>query len=179
LGLQAYASLLKDFASSPKPIVARVAGHCVGGGLGLMLSCDMVYVADSAKIGTPEVSVGLFPMMVTAILPRHTSRKRVLEMVFTGRLVSAKEAEQMGLVTRVCEADALDQVVEGVLADLVAKAPLAVSLGRRAFLATDDMSFAAGLDYLCGQLEVLAKTEDAAEGFAAFQQKRAPLWKGR
>lgn len=179
MDLQSYAALLKDFAASHKPIVGRVAGHCVGGGVGLMLSCDMVYAAEHAKIGMPEVNVGLFPMMVTALLPRHASRKKVLEMIFTGQLVSARVAEQLGLVTRVCESDTLDQVVENVLASVASKAPLAVSLGRRAFHASEEMSLAAGLDYLCGQLEVLAKTEDAAEGFVAFQEKRRPLWKGR
>lgn len=178
MGLQAYAALLKDFAASHKPIVGRVAGHCVGGGLGLMLSCDMVYAAEHAKIGTPEVNVGLFPMMVAALLPRHTSRKKVLEMIFTGQLVSARVAEQMGLVTRVCEADALDQVVKEVLASVASKAPLALSVGRRAFHASEEMNLAAGLDYLCGQLEVLTKSEDAAEGVLAFQEKRAPSWKG-
>lgn len=179
LGLRDYASLLEAFASSDKPIVARVAGHCVGGGLGLMLSCDIVYASEHVKIGTPEVKVGLFPMMVTALLPRETSRKKILEMVFTGELVTAKEAEQMGLITRVCEAEDLDQLVEQTLSVVAKRAPLAISLGRRAFYASDDMNLSTGLDYLCRQLEGLAKSEDALEGFRAFQEKRAPQWKGR
>jgi len=179
MGLRAYADLLKAFAQSEKPLVARVAGHCVGGGLGLMLSCDLVYAADHVKIGTPEVNVGLFPMMVAALLPRHTSRKRVLEMVFTGELVPADEAERIGLVTRVCPANELDELVETTLASIASKAPLAISLGRRAFYASEEMSLPTALDHLCGELEVLVKTEDVAEGFRAFQEKRAPSWTGR
>jgi enoyl-CoA hydratase len=178
-GFRAYAELLKAMADSRRPLVARVAGACVGGGVGLMLSCDVAYAADDAKIGTPEVNVGLFPMMVTALLPRHTSRKKVLEMVLTGELIAAAEAERMGLITRVSPRAELDAAVDRVLASIAAKAPLAVERGRKAFGAVETMSGPAALDLLCEQLEALARTTDAAEGVRAFAEKRAPRWTGR
>lgn len=178
-GFRAYAELLKAMADSRRPLVARVAGACVGGGMGLMLSCDIAYAADDAKIGTPEVNVGLFPMMVTALLPRHTSRKKVLEMVLTGELIAAAEAERMGLITRAYPRAELDAAVDRVLAAVASKAPLAVLTGRRAFGAVEAMGGPAALDHLCEQLEALARTADAAEGVRAFAEKRPPRWTGR
>ena len=178
MGLQAYAELLKDFAASHKPIVGRVAGHCVGGGLGLMLSCDMVYAAEHAKIGTPEVNVGLFPMMVAALLPRHTSRKKVLEMIFTGRLLSARAAEQMGLVTRVCESGALDEVVEEVLASVASKAPLAVSLGRRAFRASEEMASRLGSTISVGSSRCWPRPRTPPRGSRPFKRSVVPSGRG-
>lgn len=178
-GFRAYAELLNTMADSRRPIVARVAGAAVGGGLGLMLSCDIAYAADDVKIGTPEVNVGLFPMMVTALLPRHTSRKKVLEMVLTGELVTAAEAERMGLITRAVPRAELDAATDRVLASIASKAPLAILTGRRAFGAVEAMGGPAALDHLCEQLEALARTDDAAEGVRAFAEKRAPRWTGR
>jgi enoyl-CoA hydratase/carnithine racemase len=178
-GFRVYAELLEAMADSRRPLVARVAGACVGGGMGLMLACDLAYAADDVKVGTPEVNVGLFPMMVTALLPRHTSRKRVLEMALTGELVGAAEAERMGLITRACPRAELDAAVDRVLAAVASKAPLAVERGRRAFNAVESMGGPAALDHLCEQLEELARTADAVEGVRAFAEKRPPRWTGR
>jgi enoyl-CoA hydratase/carnithine racemase len=174
-----YAGILKAMARFPKPLVARVAGHCVGGGMGLMLSCDLAYAADDVKVGTPEIDVGLFPMMVAAILLEAGSRKKILEMVYTGAKLSAAEAEALGLLTRVCPRADLDAVVEERLATIAGKAPLALTLGRRALSAVGGMGTDAALDHLCGELVRLMQTEDAAEGMMAFVQKRKPAWKGR
>lgn len=179
LGLRRYAELLEAMTSFDKPLVARVAGHAVGGGLGLVLASDIAYAADDVRLGTPEVGVGLFPMMVAALLPRGASRKKVLEMVYTGALVGAGEAEQMGLITRVCPRAELDELVEGVVGAISSKAPLALTLGRRAWVATEQMPVAAALDHLCRQLEALMQTDDAAEGMRAFKEKRPPRWTGR
>jgi enoyl-CoA hydratase/carnithine racemase len=164
---------------SERPLVARVAGHCVGGGLGLVLACDIAYAAEDVKIGTPEVNIGLFPMMVAAFLPRHTSRKKVLEMALTGALVPAVEAETMGLITRCYPRAELDGAVDRVLATVASRAPLGVLAGRRAFTAVEAMDLPAALEHLCKELEALVRTADAAEGVRAFAEKREPRWTGR
>ena len=176
---QKYATLLKTMAHVSKPLVARINGHCLAGGMGLMLSCDMVYAGDGATFGTPEVKVGLFPMMIGALVFRNAGRKKALEMMYTARTLSAAEAEEMGLITRAVPAENLDRVVHEALSAVADKAPLAVKLGRQALAAVEGRTLDEALDYLCEQLVTVAGTEDAMEGIAAFREKREPAWKGR
>jgi enoyl-CoA hydratase/carnithine racemase len=178
-GAKKYAELLKKMAVYCKPIVARLNGHCLAGGMGLMLSCDVVYARDGVKFGTPEVNVGLFPMMIGALIFRNAVRKKALEMIYTARMISAAEAEEMGLITRSVPAEDLDRVVNGTLAAIAEKAPLALKMGRTALAEAVDMDLYRALDYLCEQLGKVAQTEDAMEGMMAFVQKREPTWKGR
>jgi enoyl-CoA hydratase/carnithine racemase len=178
-GAKKYAALLMKMAGFAKPIVAKVNGHCLAGGMGLMLSCDMVYARDSVKFGTPELNVGLFPMIIGAMIFRNAGRKKASEMIFTARMLSAAEAEQMGLITRAVAAEELDRVVAETLAAVTGKAPLAVKLGKQALAAVEDMDLDRALDYLSDQLARVAGTEDAKEGLTAFIEKREPVWKGK
>jgi len=178
-GARKYAEMLKRLASYPKPLVARVNGHCLAGGLGLMLSCDLVYARDGVKIGAPEVNVGLFPMMIGALIFRNSIRKKALEMIYTAKMLSAAEAEEMGLITRAVPAGDLDRVVEDALAAISAKAPVAIKLGRQALAVASELGLDEALDFLCGKLGEVVSTEDAKEGLTAFMQKRTPVWKGR
>lgn len=178
-GARSYARLLKALRVLGKPLVARVAGDCLAGGLGPMLSCDVVYAREGVRIGTPEVTRGLFPMMVAALLLRDGQRKKVLELVYTGESVTARQAEAMGLVTRVLPDGQLDAAVEGVLAAIASNAPRALELGRRALAEAEGLPFDQAVDHLCGRLGDVLGTEDAAEGLAAFRERRAPRWKGR
>ncbi len=178
-GAKKYANLLKRLASYPRPLVARVNGHCLAGGMGLLLSCDMAYARDGVKIGTPEVNVGLFPMMIGALIFRNAVRKKALEMIYTARTFEASEAEAMGLITRSVPADQLDETVERALKDVASKAPLAIKIGRQALAAAADMNLEDGLDFLCEKLGEVVETEDAKEGLTAFMQKREPKWTGR
>ncbi len=178
-GARKYAALLKRLAAFPKPLVARVNGHCLAGGLGLMLSCDVVYAPEGAKFGTPEVSVGLFPMMIGALIFRNAGRKKALEMIYTARTYSAAEAEDMGLITRALPAEEFDVAVEQTLMTIAAQGPLAVRVGRQALAAVEDMDLPEALDHLCERLGEVMASEDAREGLAAFIQKRTPEWKNR
>lgn len=178
-GPRTYARLLKTMAAFPKPLVARVNGHCLAGGLGLMLSCDIVYARKDVYFQTPEVSVGIFPMMVGALLFRDIGRKAAMDMVLTGRKVFAPEAQGIGLVTRAVETDELDPLVQGTLASLAAKSPVGMRIGKEAFRAMGDMPLDNALDSLCEALGRVLRTEDAAEGMLAFLQKRPPVFKGR
>lgn len=178
-GAQKYADLLKRLARFPKVLVAKVGGHCVAGGLGLMLACDIIYARESARFSTPEVNVGLFPMMVAALLFRTVGRMKAREMVYTARTYSAAEAEAMGLITRAYPTEQLDAAVDETLGIIAAKGPLALTMGRRAVAEIDDLGLDDALDFLCRQLGEVVATEDAKEGMMAFLQKREPVWKNR
>jgi enoyl-CoA hydratase len=161
----------------PLPVVASVQGLCLAGGVGLVLGCDIVLAAESAAFGLPEVDLGLWPFMVSALLGRHVSPKRAMEMMLSARRVPAGEAVEMGLISRVVP----DLVAETdqLAAALAAKPPIAVRLGKKAFFAAMDSSLEAGLEAMQAQLSLLNTTEDAAEGVGAFLQKRTPAWRGR
>jgi len=178
-GARNYARLLKEMSHFPKPLVARVNGHCLAGGLGLMLSCDIVIARNDAFFSTPEINVGIFPMMIGALILRDLPRKKAMEMVLTGRRVSANEAEEMGLITRSVAPDRLDEAVNETLKLLTSKSPVAYQMGKEAFRAMDDMHFDEGVDALCEALGRVISTEDAMEGMAAFLEKREPRFKGK
>jgi enoyl-CoA hydratase/carnithine racemase len=178
-GPKAYARLLKEMARCPKPLVARVNGPCLAGGMGLMLSCDMVIARNDAYFQTPEVNVGIFPMMVGALLYRNLPRKRAMDMVLTGRKIPAHEAEAMGMITRAVPPDQLDRAVEDTLNTLRSKSPIGMRIGKEAFRGMSDMPFEAAVDYLCEALVNVVSTQDAAEGMTAFLQKRPPRFTGK
>jgi len=162
-----------------KPIIAMVNGHALAGGLGLMVACDLVIAADTATFGTTEISVGLWPMMITAEITRNIGRKRTLEMMLTGRRYDAAEALAMGLVNQVVPAAELEAATMKLAGEIADKSPAAVALGLRAFYRSADMALDPALRYLQGELGKVLALEDAAEGISAFLQKRKPVWKGR
>ena len=178
-GARNYAQLLVKMARFGKPLVARVNGPCLAGGLGLMLSCDIVIARNDVFFSTPEVNVGIFPMMVGALLYRHVSRKKAMEMVLTGRKIPALEAESMGLITRAVEPERLDQEIQETLQLLTSKSSIGLRIGKEAFYAMSDMPFEEAVDYLCQALGKAISTEDAMEGMMAFMQKREPKFKGK
>jgi enoyl-CoA hydratase/carnithine racemase len=162
-----------------KPIVAMVNGPALAGGLGLMVACDVVIAADTAVFGTTEIGVGLWPMMITAELTRSVGRKKTLDMMLSGRKLDAQEALGCGLVTRVVPAAELEAETVKLATELASKSPAAIRLGLLAFYRSQDMEHEPQLRYLQGELGRVLALEDAAEGIAAFLQKRAPVWKGR
>ena len=178
-GPRNYARLLKTMARFGKPLLARVNGPCLAGGLGLMLSCDIVIARNDAFFSTPEVNVGIFPMMIGALLYRNVTRKKVMEMVLTGRRIPAPEAEKMWLITRAVEPGHLDQEIEKTLTLLTSKSPRGNRIGKEAFYTMADMPFEEAVDYLCEALGRVISTEDAVEGMTAFIEKRKPEFKGR
>jgi enoyl-CoA hydratase/carnithine racemase len=162
-----------------KPIIAMVNGHALAGGLGLMVACDLVIASDTAQFGMTEISVGLWPMMITAELTRSVGRKQVLEMMLTGKKLTAAEAVGCGLVNRAVPADQLEAATMQLANEIAARSPAAIRLGLRAFYRSQDMEHEPQLRYLQGELGRVVALEDAKEGIAAFLQKRSPIWKGR
>ena len=178
-GVLDYAGLLKKLAGYPKPLVARVNGACMAGGMGIMLACDLVIAKNEAIFGTPEVKVGLWPMMIGALIYRNVPRKKAMEMVLLGERLSAAQAVELGLITRSVPSQKLDAEVEKILQSLIAKSPIGMKIGKEAFYAMADMPFEEAVDFLSGKIGQIAATEDAAEGIKAFIEKRKPVFKGR
>lgn len=162
-----------------KPTVARVNGHALAGGFGLAVACDMTICVEDARLGTTEIKVGLWPMMITAVLARAMPRKAILEMMLTGRTIDAHEAHRLGAVSRVVSRDELDAVVDETVQALRSASPATLLLGRDAFYGVMDLGLDAGLDRLQVGLTETAMTEDAKEGIAAFLERRDPDWSGR
>jgi len=174
-----YASLLNRLASFPKPTVARIKGFCLAGGMGFMLACDIVIAADDAKFGTPEVNVGLWPMMIGALIFRNVLQKKAMEMILLGERMTAPEALAMGLITRVVPAGNLDEEVANVLKSLVSKSPIGMRIGKQAFYGAANMPLSEALNYLSEKLKEIVSTDDAREGITAFIEKRPPVFTGR
>jgi enoyl-CoA hydratase/carnithine racemase len=173
------ARLFREVWELGKPTVARVRGYSLAGGFGVALMCDVVIAADDAQFGTPEIDVGLWPMMITAPMLRSMPPKVALELMMTGRRVSADEALQIGFVNRVVPVDQLDAAVAEVTAVLAAKSPAVMKLGRDAFYAVLDQDAEHSLRLLQAGLTLVTQTDDASEGILAFQEKRPPQWSGR
>jgi len=175
----ALADLIRRMRRCPKPIVARVNGHALGGGLGLVAGCDLAIAAQHAVFGTPEIAVGLWPMMITAVLRPLVPRRALLEMMLTGRRFGSEEAADLGIVNRVVARDQLDAAVDETVDVLASQSPAAVALGKSAFYAVEDMDIDTALDHLHIGLTAMSTTEDATEGVQAFFDKRDPRWRGR
>jgi enoyl-CoA hydratase/carnithine racemase len=173
------ADLFRDMWRLGRPIVARVHGYALAGGFGLACACDLIVASDDSVFGTPEINVGLWPYMITVPLLRSMPPKTVLDLMMTGRRVAAEEGLRIGFVQRVVPVAELDATVDALAAELASKSPIVMRWGRDSFYRALEMDADAALSYLQGMLTVTSQTEDAAEGVAAFAEKRAPQWKGR
>ena len=178
-GFKGYAKLITRLSGYPKPVVARVNGACMAGGMGLMLACEIVVAKNDAKFGTREVNVGLWPMMIGALIYRNVQRKKAMEMILLGERLTAEQALGMGLITRVVPPDALDQEIAQILDSLAAKSPIGMKIGKEAFYAMEDMPFEEAVDFLSCKIAEVAATDDAREGITAFIEKRKPNFTGK
>jgi enoyl-CoA hydratase len=174
------ARLVVAMRGCPVPVVARVQGICLAGGIGLATGCDVVLARESASFGMPEIDRGLWPFMVSALLARHVSPKHAMDWMLTGDRFGAKTAYDLGLVSRVFDDATFDTDVESYVAKLADAPPVAVRLGKAAWIAaTETPSLPLALEAMQAQLSLLTTTSDVAEGIAAFFDKRPPTWTGR
>jgi enoyl-CoA hydratase/carnithine racemase len=173
------AGILEGIPRMRTPVIARVHGYALAGGCGLAAACDLVIASDDAVFGLPEIRLGLLPLMVLAPILRAASPKRVLELVLTGRELPAAEALEIGLVTRVVPRAELDDAVGRTARTLAGLSSATLALGKEAFYRALELTHAEALAQLRDLLTIVARSDDAQEGIAAFLEKRPPRWQGR
>jgi enoyl-CoA hydratase len=178
-GRARFGDLFRVLRRLGKPVVAKVQGDALGGGFGLMLGCDLVVAAEEARMGTPEVRLGLFPHVIMATIFRNVGRKAGMEMILTGDKISAARALELGLINQVVPRAELDSATDALCARVERHSPAILKLGRQAFNTMSEMRFDESLDFLNAMLTVNTLAEDAMEGVSAFLQKRPPDWKGK
>ena len=173
------ARILERMARMRTPIIAQVHGYALAGGCGLAAGADIVIAADDALFGLPEIKVGLLPLIVMAPILRAVGRKRAMLMIMSGEPVSAREACEMGLASRVVPRAELDATVAALARTLAGYSPAALGLAKEAAATAPDMEYGAALRYLRELLTLVALSDDAREGIAAFFEKRPPRFTGR
>lgn len=174
----AMAKLCLSLQKLPQPVLARVHGVATAAGCQLVAACDLALAAEEARFGTSGINVGLFCSSPGVALARNLGRKAALEMLLTGGLISAPEAQQKGLLNRVVPAAELDAAIDALAASIIAKSPLALAMGKNAFYTQIEMGVEAAYQFAGESMACNMMTADAAEGIDAFSEKRPPRWCG-
>lgn len=171
------AQVLRAAKASTVPLIARVNGACMAGGMGLMSMCDMAVAASHAVFGLPEVKVGVFPAQVLSVLQHLIPRRKLAEMCITGEPITSAQALEYGLVNYVD--DDVDAKLQWLLGRILDKSPAAIRRGLYTMKKVEAMAFEESMSFTESQIALFTLTEDAREGQAAFQAKRKPIWKGQ
>ncbi|MBA3038529.1 MAG: enoyl-CoA hydratase/isomerase family protein [Alphaproteobacteria bacterium] len=175
-GVNPIAEVLRAIEACNRPVIARINGAVLAGGIGLVAACDLAYAAEHAKFGLPEVRVGLFPMMVAAKLLPVMDLRRLQEMAYLGEGFTAATAVACGLITRCVPSAELDAVLSGVLVALDQGSPAAIQAGKQALRGMRDMDGRDRLAFAERAIADLSDTAEAREGRTAFAEKRKPRW---
>jgi len=175
-GRNAVAQIIRAIRACRKVVVAQIAGAVIGGGVGLISACDLVYAAEGVKLTLPEVKVGLFPLVATSLVSRQIPARKLREISYLATPLTAVEAADYGLINRAVPADQLDAVVAEVVARLLAAAPQALAAGKRALAELDALNADQALSHAEMLLGRLSASDEAKEGRAAFAEKRKPAW---
>lgn len=176
--MQACAHLMQRIVKSPKPVIAAVEGVATAAGCQLVATCDLAVAAATATFATPGVNIGLFCSTPMVALSRNVSRKRAMEMLLLGEMLSAEDAERYGLVNRVVPRERVLEEALGMARVIAAKSPVTVAIGKEAFYRQLEQPLAEAYAYAASVMVENMMAEDAAEGIGAFLDKRPPVWKG-
>ncbi|MHB1699617.1 MAG: enoyl-CoA hydratase/isomerase family protein [Acidobacteriaceae bacterium] len=171
--------ILESMMALKVPLLCALNGHALAGGLGLVMACDLVLAKQGVRIGTPEINVGVFPLMISTLMQRNISRKQMSELIFLGDQMTAEEGMQIGIINRVIPAADFDATVSEWAGRLAVKSPLMLRLGKRALYETQDLPLQSALSLLQHYLTMAQGTDDVKEGVRAFLEKRDPVWHGR
>ena len=178
--IRAFARAVRAIRAAELPVIAVLNGAALGGGLEIALACDMVLARAGAKLGQPEIRLGVFPPVAAALLPRRVGTQRALELILTGRTVTAEEAESMGLVARAVPADDLEAATDEVVGQLAGLSRAVLVLAKRAVVEGLERPLHAALEHADAlYLDELMALDDSHEGLAAFLEKREPVWSDR
>ncbi|MGQ0841909.1 enoyl-CoA hydratase/isomerase family protein [Actinokineospora sp.] len=175
-GLDRFPRLYTLIGALGKPVICAAGGDVLAGAFGLALACDLVVARRGVRFGCPEINVGVFPFMISALIYRNVDRMKANELMLLGDLIDADEAARLGVVNKVVDAAEFDATVLSWARRLAAKSPLLLRLGKDALNATRDMSLPEALDALRARLALALTTEDIVEGVTAFREKREPNW---
>jgi enoyl-CoA hydratase len=178
-GLGRFPRLFKLIGALGKPVICAANGDVLAGAFGLALSCDLVIATESARFGCPEINVGAFPFMISALIYRNVDRMKANELMMLGDLITADQARDLGIVNKVVADEEFGDTVQDWARRIAAKSPLLMKLGKDAIDSTRDLSLAEALDVLQAHLALAFTTEDLVEGVQAFREKRAPVWQRR
>ena len=171
-----FGKLARFVRDSGVPMIARINGDCVAGGMGLMSLCDLAVVADHARFGLPEARVGVFAMQVLVYLRKMLQARHINELCLTGELIDAAKAREIGIANYVVPKDQLDEKVNHLVGKLCEMSPVALRRGKYAIAAMESMGFSEALAFAETSIAVASRTNDAEEGLAAFNERRKPRW---
>lgn len=178
--VESRASLWARVRKLQTPLIAAVSGYALGAGCELAMSCDLIVTSETARFGQPEINVGIMPGAGgTQRLTRAVGKVKAMELVLTGRMMSAYEAERAGLVNRVVPVEALADEALGLAREIASKPPIAARLAKASVLNAFEMPLEQGLDHERSSMAAVLETEDAREGMTAFLEKRRPTYHGR
>lgn len=178
--LAKFHGVIRSLIATKRVTIAAVHGHCLGGGAELAMVCDLVFTADTAQWGFPEIKLGCFPPVACTALAALVGQKRAAELILTGRTITGIEAAEIGLANRAVSPDLLASAVQRTITDLGALSTAALALAKKANYGWDSMHFDKGLARAEKiYTDELMKTADAQEGIQAFMEKRQPRWTGK
>ena len=173
-GLDRFPRTYQAIGSLGKPVICAANGDVLAGAFGLALACDLIIAKQGVRFGCPEINVGVFPFMISALIYRNVDRMKANELMMLGNLIDATEAARLNIVNIVVPTDQFDDVVADWARRIASKSPLLLRLGKNAINATRDLSLPEALEALRSQLALALSTEDLNEGVAAFREKREP-----
>jgi enoyl-CoA hydratase/carnithine racemase len=173
-GRSDFRQLLLDIVECPKPTVVLARGHAMGGGVGIVLASDLCLACDDVYFSTPEIQVGMFPMMVLGLLYRNVGRKRATEMMFLGERITAPQAQEIGIINHAYSRDQFETAADEFVRKLAAKSSKILKMGKAAIFRILDEKLPSEEKFLESALVEVMATDDSKEGIRAFVEKRPP-----